>query len=34
MKFIYSLAMTALFALMLGSWLRIVWFGFVMWGPL
>ena len=34
MSFIYSMAMSGLFALMVGSWLRLVWLGFTMWGPL
>lgn len=34
MKFITALASTIIVALLIGSWIRVVWFGFTMWGPL
>lgn len=34
MKFVASLGWTIIVALLIGSWIRVVWFGFTMWGPL
>jgi hypothetical protein len=34
MKFITSLASAIIFALLVDTWARVVWFGFTMWGPL
>lgn len=34
MKFITSLASAIIFALLVGTWARVVWFGFTMWGSL
>jgi hypothetical protein len=34
MNFITSMASSVIFALLVGTWLRIVWLGFTMWGPL
>lgn len=34
MNFITGLLSAIIFALLLGTWARVVWFGFTMWGPL
>jgi hypothetical protein len=34
MNFVTALASSVIVALLVGTWLRIVWWGFIMWGPL
>jgi hypothetical protein len=34
MNYISALASFVIFALLIGTWLRVVWWGFIMWGPL
>jgi hypothetical protein len=34
MNFITTLLSAACIALAIGTWARIVWFGFTMWGPM